>query len=578
MLSHADKTGKKATADNTPLQAQQKPSSGLVLQDNRPQAVAQRQLQQAIGNASPGNVVQKLEAPLTDDDIGKVYTIVLRGEHTRARFKGLGRSDMHKFTTIDEDGPVSVHYKDIVGEVKPRLTKRTTEEKPKRRTPYDRPVEKEKSAEEPRKAVKLEKEEEEKSGGEIEDRNEADRAKAASFMAKYQAEGEHSIKFRKQGQRLEMDTRDNPTLKEQMDARKAKAKKKKAGKFFIDPTYHEAVQAINMEFGSFAASVEKELTPNQTRIAYDMMLRQQSATVEDQHLKASGPSPLTSLTPTLLNLFQDMHYKTHLQKEDETSSTRLYESDYVPAITKNMEMSHWRPFLLPADSTEAETSVVNAFGASLDVQTPTSGSTIGQGKIYSAVFKHFQRSMELINAALDKEEKYIKNDNASFKSRSIFHMKMLDEKIFEGLYANEEANFEKGNGFDNWKALKNLIDKMVKEVTSAVDAAPEKMTSAYKTTFNINKLKGDTSQVAKQIELVGTILGLMVKKEKRLLLNSQLFGSPDFSALRMNNLYKIIVFEKEVNKQIEKSKGEIGRILRAEQERRNVKKEVDSLG
>lgn len=400
-----------------------------------------------------------------------------------------------------------------------------------------------------------------------------DMEKIYAFLDEYQHEETSTFKTRKSDQRFEVHTQNSAILKDQLKSRKKGSRKK-----YTDPTYHETVQYIDLEYKNFAVSAEKFLTDNETRIAYDILLSNQKVAQQEGNIEVTGPSPLTSMTPSLLSTYQDMHYKGKLIKVDDTSTTRAYETDYTEKVTQELEFSHWRPFVLPEDSTKNETSMVNAIGGTLDVQTPTSGKTLGQGKVYSAIFKHFQKMMELVNKFLDeKSGAYNSEKEDAFIKRTYEQNAMLDDYVFNGLFENEKMNFDQSTGFDNWESLEKQIDELISLITASLDSIPDNEGDDVEIELNLDKLQGNDASIVKQFELIGTIIGLMIKKEKRKVLNYQILGDDLGVDKSLKNLYTLSQLEKELNSQLSNSEIDFMKLQRENQNRKNIQKELDDL-
>eukprot|EP01133_Synstelium_polycarpum_P013772 gene13772-16240_t len=425
-----------------------------------------------------------------------------------------------------------------------------------------------------RKSTPVRKAPEEQGTEVIVDKKRLDIPKIYQFLERFRKPSALSLKMRTEGQRLELHTAGSADLKAQLGSRK----KKKGGKQYIDPSYHETVQYIDIEYGRFCAGAAGVLNEEEMRTAYDILLARQSASVSGSAITASGPSPLTSMTSSLLGMYQNLHYRTTLLAEDETASTRSYEAAYTAEVHKELPMSQARPFVLPAESGAAETTMVNSIGATLDVQVPTTGTSIGSGKIYSAIYKHFQKSMELLNRELDNSQgKYVAADPKAFEKRTRAHMAAPAGSFMAGLYQNEKDNFKPSSDFLNWPALSATIMTLVGLISQSLKLVPEKIDEAFTVLVVLDNLTGSSSAIVKQFELIGTIIGLMIKAEKRQLLNHQMFGKDKDVKQCLENLYQLSRVEAEINKQIPGSKYKMGQLIRAEQERRNIKKDLLGL-
>jgi hypothetical protein len=414
-------------------------------------------------------------------------------------------------------------------------------------------------------------------------KKDVDKEKVEKFVGGYTRGGKQSFKMKKEGQRLRVNSTGSNILKEQLEKRKQTKRGKKANRNrqFMDLSYHETSSYIDQEFAVFWDEAEKEgLNVAEIQASYDQVLSKQTASRSGMDIESQGPSPLTTMTPELLGIYHDMHYKEELIKADETASTRAYEADYIKEVTTRLPFSQWRAFLLPESTTGAETTMVNAIGGSLDAQTATSGATIGQGKIYSTIYKHFQRSMELLNAHLDKEfGKYSSGDKEAFEKRTILHSKMLESTFLSGLYENEETTFSPESGFATWQDLRQTIDKLVILISASLDKAPSTFEEKFEILISLKELhkENDGYKFLKEFQLIGTIIGLMIKKEKRLILNWQMIGNKPKVAESLENLYQLARVEAEINKEVPDVHQRIGQLSRKQSENKTMSKDLRNL-
>jgi hypothetical protein len=511
-----------------------------------------------------------------------MYRILVGLDEVVARFESLGRTGMHDFIQVggNEDGePQRVHYTKIIAEVTAVRSSPTEAEKPAA-TEAEKP-----KAEAPKPKVETAKPKEE-----------IDQSKIDEFLTRYVSKQSLSLKTRKTDQRFELHTGGSKVLQDQL-----KERPKSSGSMkYLDPSYHETVQYIDAEYSEFCKAAEGTLNSLEMHVAYDILMSKHSATVEDTQITATGPSPLTAMTPALMGIYQDMHYRTTLQVPDETSSTREYEAAWTEQAPKKLDFSQWRAFGLPGGTPKEDTSMINTIGAGLDMQTPTSGQTAGQGKINSAIFKHFQKSMELLNQRLDQQHSGSASSASpssssaspssssaspsssraplSFEQRTRLHMAQLGASYTSGLYQNEKDNFDPDQGFAGWPELKGAIDMLIRSIEEALASFPEKGTEVFAMANLLDQLKGSDAAFIKQVELIGTIIGLMIKKEKRLVLNHQMFDKDDKQVKEhVWNLVKLHGVESEINEQIAASKRNVGQLSRRQQERKKVLRELRDL-
>jgi len=297
-------------------------------------------------------------------------------------------------------------------------------------------------------------------------------------------------------------------------------------------------------------------------------------------IESEGPSPLTTMTPELLALYHDMHYREELIQSDETASTRRYEAAYMGEVAKRLPFSEWRPFVLPESSTGAETTMINAIGGTLDAQTATSGETIGQGKIYSTIYKHFQRTMELLNEHLDKAiGEYTGEGQEAFEKRTMLHSELLDSSFLVGLYDNEQKSFSPESGFATWEDLKKTIDTLVESISGSVNKVPAQFEEDFQILISLERLHAanDGAKFLKEFQLIGTIIGLMIKKEKRLILNWQMSGNGAKVAKSLENLYELARVESKINEQVPAVHKRINQISRQQTEQKGMSKELKNL-
>lgn len=410
-----------------------------------------------------------------------------------------------------------------------------------------------------------------------------DQEKVDTFVTGYKRGGKQPYKMQKKGQRLGVKSTGSGILKSQLDKRKQTKRGKKAnkGKQFVDLSYHETADYIDQEYAAFGEEAEKGgLNAAEAQAAYDQVLAKQKASRSGMDIESEGPSPLTTMTPELLALYHDMHYREELIQSDETASTRRYEAAYMGEVAKRLPFSEWRPFVLPESSTGAETTMINAIGGTLDAQTATSGETIGQGKIYSTIYKHFQRTMELLNEHLDKAiGEYTGEGQEAFEKRTMLHSELLDSSFLVGLYDNEQKSFSPESGFATWEDLKKTIDTLVESISGSVNKVPAQFEEDFQILISLERLHAanDGAKFLKEFQLIGTIIGLMIKKEKRLILNWQMSGNGAKVAKSLENLYELARVESKINEQVPAVHKRINQISRQQTEQKGMSKELKNL-
>lgn len=404
-----------------------------------------------------------------------------------------------------------------------------------------------------------------------------DMDKIKRFLQNYKEPKKKKFRHRKEGQRIEIHHSSNETLKGMLDKKNA-SKKKKGRKQFHDPSYHDTVEYIDAEYEEFYEAAEDELNAQEIQVAFDMLVSGQTASVSDQAIETSEHAPLTTMTPSLMEMYHETHYKKELLKQDDTSSSRAYESDYIGETMGKFGMSNWRPFVLPDRSSSEETTMVNSLGGTLDSNVPTTGRTIGQGKVYSAIYKHFQKTMEIINILLDEDHgEYQSGKEGAFKERTKLHTRHLEANFLKGLYANEKEHFSEESGFTSWQELARAIDGLVILVSASLDDVPEDMVLGFSVHIDLADMLKDKKTFIKKFELLGAIIGMMVKKEKRLLLNYQMLGKYDGVKQCLENLYELNRVEGKINMQISSLWHIIGPMLNRNAESKQVGKELKEL-
>jgi len=481
--------------------------------------------------------LQRRKRPLWPSDVGKLYELQSGTRRVRGFYHSRGRNGMHNFRPVgpqdEDDALLRVHYVNIVRELEPPTEVIVP--------PSMRRI----------------------------------RQCMYAFWDEYCDEVSHRSRG-EDGQRLEIHVGDNATLMSQLKNRKKRKGSSAAGRKYIDPTYHETVQAVDAEWMAFCTfAATWNLTVDDMRFGYDLVLSLQAVSRDETGvITVTGPCPLTAMLPVLLPVYQAMHYTTVLQVADWTSSNRLYEQEFTRRVL-TLPFSQWRPFVLPEATTDREISLVDAIGGILDVQTPTSGPTIGAGTVNKVVYKHFQRTMEIVNGSLDAAAGPY--SNAGFLARTQSIADCLDRYAFAGLYSNEEVHLA-DSGYADWDSLQTVLHGVICNVYRSILAVPEDDDGRPELIggISLDALEGTERQKVKQVELIGATLGVLVKKEKRLILSHALLGNKKGQERALENLYKLSRVEASINRQAEAL-----RALRIEgvqqQQSRMIAKELDDL-
>ncbi len=150
--------------------------------------------------------------------------------------------------------------------------------------------------------------------------------------------------------------------------------------------------------------------------------------------------------------------------------------------------------------------------------------------MFSAIYKHFQRSMELLNAALDTSDgKYAP---VGFMKRTERHTATLNasrapegpvcERAGSAFNADGAALHVRpllgchrpDSGFATWGALSKTLDELVAGINASLTNVPAEETAEFKMGVSVSDLKGSDDAVVKQLDLIGTIVGLMIRRRR----------------------------------------------------------------
>lgn len=291
-----------------------------------------------------------------------------------------------------------------------------------------------------------------------------------------------------------------------------------------DPSYRQHVAAIDAEKANLVRQNETgavgRALPRDDGYAEAVLRTTASVTPRTKAgmftAEATGPMPLTKLTPELMKIYQNMHYKNTVVKEHlaDTQSTRSYESQYLERAQKALSPEAFRAFLLPAGSAASPNQhlMLNDLGASLDVNVPAAGGTVGSGIVNKAVYKHFQKAVEDLNRKVDQEDPGIKGNSKEFEIRTRAQIQHLRDFGWEAMLSNEKENSRKTSG--SWQGTESKFKQTRDEIVRRVNMAAEG-----------KKLPAYPVKDEEERRIVGTTLGLMVKVEKRILINHAILGS-----------------------------------------------------
>lgn len=335
--------------------------------------------------------------------------------------------------------------------------------------------------------------------------------------------------------------------------------KKQKGKGF-DLGYREHVDLIDEELDQFLP--ERDYPVGDPRRAeqrdlYNEAVRGSQVSISPRKregmfsVEAQGGLPLTTMTPGVMEHYHAMHYKPQLIKPDETQSTRTYEAQYVDKASKSLPFETFRAFFLPpgSDAGPEQESMLNTLGAGLDSNTPTKGNTIGSGIINKTIFLHFKKTMEMLNADLDEGKiEGVESPGDDFEKRTLAHIGHLREYGMKGMLANEEEHTQE-TGMP-WGTLLPMITEAKDRIVGMMHTLTQ---TGMLPEFEINPEEEHSEEKRR---LLGVLLGLMMKLEKRLLMNHAILGvgSEETGVDLMTNLKNLSLVELNINQALAKRK------------------------
>lgn len=399
-----------------------------------------------------------------------------------------------------------------------------------------------------------------------------DEQKIEQFLKQFENPKTVSFRHRKTGQRIDINSTGNETLE-------SMAKSKNARKTYFDPSYHETVDYINVEYGEFYDKAQKAgLNDWEIHIAFNRLMERQESSVNKSNVNTPEHAPLTSMTPNLMGMYHESHYVKKTKKKDDTASSRLYESEFIDFSSKVMDFGLWRAFALPQGSKDTENTMVNTLGGTMDSNIPTEGHTIGIGKIYSAIYKHFQRTMEIINIIIDKQHGAYKGGSIeAFGNRTAQQSELLDKHLFVGMFTNEEENFSTDSGFGSWAELAQAIEEIIVLISGATKDMSLLSDKVPDLGFSLAELMKDKKTFVKKFELIGTVIGLLIKKEKRLFMNFNMLNMEKESIVCLENLGILAEIEKKINLEVDKLWSTITTSLNQSGESKQISRELKGL-
>lgn len=322
----------------------------------------------------------------------------------------------------------------------------------------------------------------------------------------------------------------------------------------VDLSYRNHRDAMDIELDNFLPK-EKHDTKEYRKL-YEESLKDKDKVIDnekdnssedEQQMNLKGGFPLTSSTLDLMSEYSNMHYRHKLKKPNHTSSTRAYEAEFLKRMKKGVNAETMAALNLPpcSNADPKQECMLNTFGAALDVNTPPKRNPIGKGKIYKTIYKHFQRTLEIINHELDSKD--LKNDPDNFELRTRTHIEYLEDNFLIGMKQNEEeraSNKKESN--PNWETVSKMIDTALKLIIKLAKGAELKK--------DLNSFFEEHSQ--KWLEVLGTVLGLYYKTIKRLILSRAIveYGSEKDILILFDKLSQLLDAEKKINKQLHASK------------------------
>jgi len=338
----------------------------------------------------------------------------------------------------------------------------------------------------------------------------------------------------------------NERLKAQFGTKPAKG---------YDLSYRGHVDAMDTELDNFLP--DEDHNAAELRDRYYEEVKKTKGTVTPNksgegrfQMTAPNGFPITALTPAVMEHYHAMHYKPTISRSTllDTQTTRTYEAEYLKRAASTLNIETFRAFFLPpgSNSDSEQELMINTIGASLDVNVPTKGDTIGSGVTNKTVFKHFQKTLELLNADLDKG--ILKGNLDSFKNRTKQHIQYLRQYSLKGMIANEKTHSESEKGNVPWDILGPMIQQTGRLINAMLYALN---LGTGLSEFQINV---EDKLILDKLRVLGVMLGVMIKTEKRLLINYALIDEGDQHIARtiLTMIANLGEIEQNINKSLVK--------------------------
>lgn len=340
---------------------------------------------------------------------------------------------------------------------------------------------------------------------------------------------------------------DKPTREQLI---KNMGQKPKTAKGF-DLSYRQHTDVIDQELDQFLPQGNFDRGEQRERY-YEASRQSQTKTVPRNKKgmfthKAQGGLPMTSITPEMMEHYHAMHYARQLVRPDETQSTRTYEAQYTKRAYESMNVETFRAFFLPPGS-EADSDqelMVNTIGASLDSNAPTRGNTIGSGIVNKAVYKHFQKTLELLNADLDQS--LMKGNLESFETRTQFHIQFLRQYSLKGMRANEQEHANSQGDVPS-DTLQPIIQQTGLMITGMLN------TLAHNQQLPEFNIELHDKLVMEKLRIIAVMLGVMIKTEKRLLIDHVILnqGNEQTGQTILSQIGNLAAIEQNINQALNK--------------------------
>ncbi|MEX3020896.1 hypothetical protein AB4K05_15005 [Kluyvera sp. STS39-E] len=319
---------------------------------------------------------------------------------------------------------------------------------------------------------------------------------------------------------------------------------KKEHELGVDLSYRDHRDAIDIELDRFLPDEEHDTKEYRKRYeAMTMADGSDSENDDGQNMTSTGGFPLTSNTVDLMSEYSNMHYRHQLKKPNHTSSTRAYEEEFLKWMKSEINVETMAVLNLPpgSDADPEQETMLNTFGAALDVNTPPKNNPIGKGKIYKTIYLHFKRTLEMINSELDKAE--LKDNLDNFAMRTRAHIQYLENNFLIGMRQNEDEFLAKeGESLIPRETVSNMIDSAQSLILNLAKGAELKE--------DLSSMFGEHTK--KWLEVLGTVLGLYYKTIKRLI-QSRLFigeGTTDDLLNLFSKLGQLLDAEIKINNQL----------------------------